>query len=152
MGGAAPGRPDDPGQPDRGSRRRRAPIPRPSTRPYITSWNNKQAPGYNDAATGQEYSSIYRSQLLDDNLNAQLASAGGKLTLADVINAMGNAGTQDLRGVEVLPYALQIIGHPSNPTLASAVDELSAWVASGAHRINRERAGGGWAGANLGQQ
>jgi acyl-homoserine lactone acylase PvdQ len=108
---------------------------------YITSWNNKQAPGYNDAATGQEYASIYRSQLLDSNLNAQLASAGGKLTLADVINAMANAGTQDLRGVEVLPYALQIIGHPSNPGLAGAVDELSSWVAGGAHRINRDHPG-----------
>jgi Penicillin amidase len=105
---------------------------------YITSWNNKQAPGYNDAATGQEYASVWRSQLLDGNLNPQLAAAGGKLTLADVVNAMANAGTQDLRGVEVLPYALQIIGHPSDPTLAGAVNELSAWVASGAHRINRE--------------
>src|SRR5205085_2352534 len=37
--------------------------------PFLTSWNNKQAPGYNDAATGQEYSSIYRSQLLDNNIN-----------------------------------------------------------------------------------
>jgi len=52
------------------------------------------------------------------------------MTLADLINAMGTAGTQDLRGVEVLPYALQIIGHPSDPTLANAVNELQAWVAS----------------------
>jgi hypothetical protein len=35
------------------------------------------------------------------------------MTLVDLINAMGNAGTQDLRGVEVLPYALKIIGHPA---------------------------------------
>jgi acyl-homoserine lactone acylase PvdQ len=109
---------------------------------YITSWNNKQAPGYNDAATAQDYSSIYRSQLLDSNINAELAQNGGKLTLADLINAMAIAGTQDLRGVEVLPYALEIIGHPSDSTLAHVVDELQAWVASGAHRINRERAGG----------
>ncbi len=108
---------------------------------YITSWNNKQAPGYNDAATAQEYSSIYRSQLLDSGINAELAQSGGKMTLADLINAMANAGTQDLRGVEVLPYALQIIGHPSDPALAAAVDELQTWVASGAHRINREHPG-----------
>jgi acyl-homoserine lactone acylase PvdQ len=107
---------------------------------YLTSWNNKQAPAYNDAATGQEFSSIYRSQLLDNNLNHYLAG-GRKLTLADVINAMGNAGTQDLRGVEVLPYALKILGRPSNPRLANAVRELRAWVASGAHRINREHPG-----------
>ncbi len=108
---------------------------------YLTSWNNKQAPGYNDAATGQEYSSVYRSQVLDNNINAQLAASGGKMTLADLINAMGTAGTQDLRGVEVLPYALQILGHPSDPTLANAVNELQAWVGSGAHRINREHPG-----------
>jgi acyl-homoserine lactone acylase PvdQ len=108
---------------------------------YLTSWNNKQAPGYGDGATGQEFSSVYRSQLLDNNLNHYLAADRGKLTLADVINAMGNAGTQDLRGVEVLPYALAIIGHPRDATLARAAAELRAWVASGAHRINREHPG-----------
>ncbi|HUE28564.1 MAG TPA: penicillin acylase family protein, partial [Solirubrobacteraceae bacterium] len=105
---------------------------------YLTSWNNKQAPGYGDAATGQEFSSVYRSQLLDNNLNHYLAVDHGKLTLADVINAMGNAGTQDLRGVEVLPYALRIIGRPRDPSLAAAVAKLRTWVASGAHRINRQ--------------
>jgi hypothetical protein len=54
---------------------------------------------------------------------------------------MGLAGTQDLRGVEVLPYALKIIGTPSDPALAKAVSELRAWMASGSHRINREDPG-----------
>jgi hypothetical protein len=108
---------------------------------YLTSWNNKQAPAYNDAATGQEFSSIYRSQLLDNNINHYLAVDHGKLTLADLINAMGNAGTQDLRGVEVLPYVLKIIGTPRKRALAAAVRELRTWVASGAHRINREHPG-----------
>ncbi|MGI8863326.1 MAG: penicillin acylase family protein [Solirubrobacteraceae bacterium] len=108
---------------------------------YLTSWNNKQAPGYNDAATAQQFSSIYRSQLLDQNINHYLARGQRKLTLTDLINAMGNAGTQDLRGVEVLPYALRIIGHPTDPVLAGAVRQLQAWVASGAHRINRAHPG-----------
>jgi acyl-homoserine lactone acylase PvdQ len=108
---------------------------------YFTSWNNKQAPGYNDAATGQEYASIYRSQLLDNNINHYLAIRHGKMTLADLINAMGNAGTQDLRGVEVLPYALAVIGHPRGGALGRAVSELRAWVASGSHRINRAHPG-----------
>ena len=115
--------------------------PQTVDQPYITSWNNKQAPGYNDTATAQQYSSIFRSQLLDAGINSALAQTGGQMTLADLINAMGNAGTQDLRGVKVLPYLLQIIGHPSDPTLASAVDELQTWVASGAHRINRAKPG-----------
>jgi acyl-homoserine lactone acylase PvdQ len=108
---------------------------------YLTSWNNKQAPGYNDAATGQEFSSVYRSQLLDNNIKRYLDGGKRKLTLVDLINAMGSAGTQDLRGVEVLPYALQIIGHPTDPSLAQAVAELRAWYASGAHRINRGNPG-----------
>ncbi|MEA2198607.1 MAG: hypothetical protein QOJ25_2658 [Solirubrobacteraceae bacterium] len=107
---------------------------------YLTSWNNKQAPGYNDAATAQEFSSVYRSQLLDSNIGSYL-TGGRKMTLVDLVNAMGNAGTQDLRGVAVLPYALKIIGHPADPTLARAVDELGAWSASGSHRINRQHPG-----------
>ena len=59
----------------------------------------------------------------------------------DLVNAMGNAGTQDLRGVQVLPYALKIIGTPRDPTLAQAVAALRTWVATGAHRINRTRPG-----------
>ena len=107
---------------------------------WLTSWNNKQAPGYGDPATGQQYSSIYRSQLLDNNIRAYL-KRDHKLNLADLINAMGIAGTQDLRGVEVLPYLLKVIGKPGNPTLAHAVSELRTWVATGAHRINRESPG-----------
>jgi hypothetical protein len=63
------------------------------------------------------------------------------MTLPDLVNAMGIAGTQDLRAIEVLPYALKIIGKPSDPTLAHAVDELNAWKATGAHRINRTHPG-----------
>jgi acyl-homoserine lactone acylase PvdQ len=110
---------------------------------YLTSWNNKQAPGYNDAATAQQYSSVYRSQLLDNNINGYLGRGHGRMTLIDLVNAMGNAGTQDLRGVEVLPYLLQIIGHPRDPRLAGAVGELRAWMAGGAHRINRAHPGAG---------
>jgi acyl-homoserine lactone acylase PvdQ len=108
---------------------------------YLTSWNNKQAPGYGDGATGQQYSSVFRSQLLDHNIDYYLNRDNHKMGLADLVNAMGIAGTQDLRGVEVLPYALQIIGTPSDPTLADAVNELRAWVATGAHRINRSNPG-----------
>jgi acyl-homoserine lactone acylase PvdQ len=108
---------------------------------YLTSWNNKQAPGFGDPATGQQFSSIYRSQLLDNNIAYYMRVDHHKMTLPDLVNAMGIAGTQDLRGVEVLPYALKIIGTPSDPTLASAVTELKAWEATGAHRINRAHPG-----------
>jgi acyl-homoserine lactone acylase PvdQ len=116
--------------------------PHVANQPFLTSWNNKQAPGYNDTATDQEFSSVYRSQLLDLNIEHYLKLTHDKMTLVDLINAMGNAGTQDLRGVEVLPYALDIIGHPKGPAaLVTALQELRTWVASGAHRINRAAPG-----------
>ncbi|MHB8659281.1 MAG: penicillin acylase family protein [Solirubrobacteraceae bacterium] len=108
---------------------------------YLTSWNNKQAPGYNDAATAQQFSSIYRSQLLDNNIHHYLSVGHGKMTLTDLVNAMGNAGTQDLRAVEVLPYALRVVGRPRNAALAHDVALLASWVASGGHRIDREHPG-----------
>ncbi len=110
--------------------------------PYLTSWNNKQAPGYNDAATGQEFASVYRSQLLDAAIERALAAGHGRISLAGLVNAMGSAATQDLRGVAVLPYALAVIGHPRGPAaLVRALAALRTWVASGAHRINREHPG-----------
>ena len=115
--------------------------PQTTDQDYLTSWNNKQAPDYQAPATGQQFSSVFRSQLLDQNIDRYLAQGHGKMTLADLVNAMGNAGTQDLRGVQVLPYALEIIGTPSDPTLAQAVAALRTWVATGAHRINRTRPG-----------
>jgi acyl-homoserine lactone acylase PvdQ len=99
---------------------------------WITSWNNKEAPGYSGADDLTNYSSIWRSQLLDQGIKAGLAH-GHKMTLAEVIQAMENAGTVDLRGAEVLPYLLKVIGTPGDPALANAVSELKAWVASGAH-------------------
>ena len=108
---------------------------------FITSWNNKQAPGYGDPATGQEFASVYRSNLLDENIKRYLSAGHGKLTLTDLINAMGNAGTEDLRGTEVLPYALSLLGKTSDPALAHAINELKTWFASGAHRINRQHPG-----------
>ncbi|MCA1656756.1 MAG: penicillin acylase family protein, partial [Actinobacteria bacterium] len=109
---------------------------------FLTSWNNKQAPGYNDAATNQEFSSIYRSQLLDLQIQHYLRLRHGKMTLVDLINAMGNAGTQDLRGVEVLPYALRAIGPVrGSSVLARSVRALRTWMASGAHRVDRASPG-----------
>jgi len=70
-----------------------------------------------------------------------LSLGHGKITLAELIDAMGNAGTQDLRGVAVLPFAMTLSRHPRDGTLARVVSELLTWVASGAHRINREHPG-----------
>jgi hypothetical protein len=99
---------------------------------WITSWNNRQAQGY-AGADSNLYSSVYRSQMLDQEIASRL-KGGAKLTLPGLIDAMEEAGTTDLRGEQVLPWALKVIGSPSDPRLKAAVATLTAWVASGAHR------------------
>jgi acyl-homoserine lactone acylase PvdQ len=98
---------------------------------FITSWNNKQALDY--GASDGFYASVYRSQSLDDNIRKGLAG-GRKMSLTDLVNAMEDAGTVDLRATRNLPYILKVIGTPSDPKLAGAVSKLRAWVAAGGHR------------------
>ena len=54
---------------------------------YLTSWNNKQAPGYNAPDTDATYTSIYRSQSLDDRIKEAIRRKG-KIELHDLVNAM----------------------------------------------------------------
>jgi acyl-homoserine lactone acylase PvdQ len=100
--------------------------------PYMTSWNNKQARGYAGADTNL-FSSVFRSQMLDQEIEARIAGAT-KIDLAGLTEAMGEAATTDLRGERVLPLALRVIGRPAEPRLADAVAKLRAWVDDGSHR------------------
>jgi hypothetical protein len=104
--------------------------------PYLTSWNNKQAPGYAGSDTDL-YSSVYRSQMLDQEIEARIAGPA-KIDLPGLVEAMGEAATTDLRAESVLPLALDVIGTPEDPKLADAVAQLRAWVADGSHRRDRD--------------
>ena len=107
---------------------------------YLTSWNNKQAPGYRAADTNV-FSSVYRSQPLDDRIRAGIAGTR-KMTRVDLVNAMEDAATVDLRADKVLPSALTLIGgNQSDPAVRDAVNKLFAWVASGSHRRDRDADG-----------
>jgi acyl-homoserine lactone acylase PvdQ len=107
---------------------------------WMTSWNNKQAPGFRASDSQWGYGPIYRSQLLDEGLKPQVAGKK-KTTLAGVVNAMENAGTIDLRANRLLPLAFKLLGNPKNPTAAHALAELKAWHADGSHRIDRNKDG-----------
>jgi acyl-homoserine lactone acylase PvdQ len=104
---------------------------------FLTSWNNRQAPDYN---TG--YSSVYRSQPLDDRIKRDIAGAG-TVTLEELISDMEDAGTVDLRGDRVLPWIMRVIDTQpvSDPTLRQPLQELRGWRAAGAHRIDRNKDG-----------
>ena len=106
---------------------------------FMTSWNNKQARGYR-AADSNLFSSIYRSQPLDDRVRSGIRGRR-KMTLVQLIDAMEDAATVDLRADKVLPWALRVVGRPGDPDLAAVVAKLRAWKAKGAHRIDRDRNG-----------
>jgi hypothetical protein len=63
------------------------------------------------------------------------------MTLVDLVNAMEDAGTVDLRGTRNLPLALKILGKQKSPGLAAATAKLRAWVRHGAHRRDRNHDG-----------
>jgi acyl-homoserine lactone acylase PvdQ len=97
---------------------------------YLASWNNKGARQWRAAPGIWSYGPVHRDQLLRDPTIAALAK--GKVTLADVVGISGNASTQDLRGVQVLPDLLRAVG--SDTAHAEALTALRKWEANGAHR------------------
>jgi acyl-homoserine lactone acylase PvdQ len=102
-------------------------------RGYITSWNNKQAPGFRSADSNFSYGPVHREMPLSDGIKAA-KRRDGAVSLVDLVNIMGDAATVDLRGYAVLPYMLEAIGRPQDDRLATAVDLLKAWHKSGSHR------------------
>jgi hypothetical protein len=100
---------------------------------YIADWNGKQAHGYGAADGNWGYGPVYRSKLLDDRVR-RLIKGKRKATLPQLTEAMADAATVDLRGDAVLPWALRVLGTPSDPALADAVAKLRAWQRAGAHR------------------
>ncbi|MGW1587597.1 penicillin acylase family protein [Streptomyces sp. NPDC002386] len=99
---------------------------------YYVSWNNKQAKDYTTASWGD--GSVHRGDLLDDRV-AELVAAGG-VTRTELVQAMADAALTDLRAEDVLPGLLRVIGSSpvTDPTAATAVSRLQAWVAAGARR------------------
>ncbi|MEA2346536.1 MAG: hypothetical protein QOG62_323 [Thermoleophilaceae bacterium] len=102
---------------------------------FLTSWNNKQAKGYRAADGNYGYSSVYRSQSLTDRVKAGIRGKR-KMTLPGLADAMEDAATVDLRGSQVLPHALRVLGRQSGAR-GKAVRELRDWYQTGAHRIDR---------------
>lgn len=104
---------------------------------YYVSWNNKQAKGF---ASDWGNGSVHRADILDKRVSA-LVAAGG-VTRVQLVKAMEEGATVDLRAESVLPALLDVIGTAqiTDPTLAATVAKLRAWNAAGSHR--RETAKG----------
>jgi acyl-homoserine lactone acylase PvdQ len=100
---------------------------------FLVSWNNKQAPRFSSADDKYSFGSIYRMQLIRNFIQADLAG-GKKMEAAQLVSAMDEAATQDIRSVQLWPILKQVLGSPSNPQLQSAIAELESWYADGGHR------------------
>jgi acyl-homoserine lactone acylase PvdQ len=107
---------------------------------YITSWNNKQAQGFRAADDNWGFGPVHRSQPLDDRILAA-AEGDGTVDLVELIRAMGDAATVDIRGDKVLPFMLEVIGSAGGPEVQQTVALLDAWHDGGAHRRDLDRDG-----------
>ena len=104
---------------------------------YATSWNNKPAPDWHAADSNYSYGMTYRSQMLDKLLEEALVDA--PLHAGQMVEVMADAGYTDLRGQEILPLALDMIG--TEPGLEPVLAKLSDWVAAGTQRRDRNDSG-----------
>jgi acyl-homoserine lactone acylase PvdQ len=105
---------------------------------FLTSWNNKQARGYRAAGFGG-YPSVHRVDPLDLRIRQGIAG-DARMSLLELVDAMEDAATVDLRGEQVLPWLLRVVGDGDGRT-RGAVSRLRAWMERGAHRRDRDRDG-----------
>jgi acyl-homoserine lactone acylase PvdQ len=101
--------------------------------PFLVSWNNKQAPRFSSADDKYAFGTVYRNQLIRNFIEADIAG-GRKMGTEQLISAMDEAATQDIRMVEVWPTIKQALGEVTDPQLQHAVSELEQWYAAGSHR------------------
>jgi acyl-homoserine lactone acylase PvdQ len=110
---------------------------------YITSWNNKQAPGFRSNDRQFSYGPVFRNQML--NVRIEAAIGAGPIDRADLVDAMEDAGTVDLRGQEDLPFLLQVLGPTApggaDPRAQDMRDRLAAWVTTQTHRRDFDHSG-----------
>lgn len=107
---------------------------------FLVSWNNKQAPGWGAADDQYAYGPLFRSQMIADKVRA--ATKGKRrMTIAQLVQAMEEPATQDLRGYRLLPTIFDAVGKPKQPALRQALATLRAWHKAGAHRRDLNRDG-----------
>jgi acyl-homoserine lactone acylase PvdQ len=107
---------------------------------FLVSWNNKQAPGWGAADDQYAYGALHRSQMISDKVRAG-TKGKRRMTISQLVQAMEEPATQDLRGYRLLPTILEAVGKPKQPTLRKALDTLRAWNKAGAHRRDLNRDG-----------
>ena len=100
---------------------------------FLVSWNNKQAPGWAAADDQYGYGNVFRMQLIRNHIEADLAG-GKKMGVEQLVSAMDEAATEDVRMVELWPLIKQVLGTPSSTPEQEAIAKLQAWFEAGGHR------------------
>ena len=108
--------------------------------PFLVSWNNKQAPGWAAADDKYDYGPVFRSQMISDKVKAAIKGKK-KMTIVQLIQAMEEPASQDLRGYKLLPIVFKAIGKPKSAQLRQALATLRTWQRHGAHRRDLNRDG-----------
>jgi hypothetical protein len=99
---------------------------------YLISWNNKQARGWAAADDHWAYGPIYRSQLIERYVRKAIKGPR-KMSLPQLVQAMEEPATEDIRAVKLLPLILRAMGETKGK-LAVAARTLREWRAAGGHR------------------
>jgi acyl-homoserine lactone acylase PvdQ len=107
-------------------------------RGYLVSWNNKPAPGWAAPDDTWGWGTVHRSLALSDRIDRVLRR-GGEVSAASLVGLVQDAATVDVRARYTLPWLLKAIG--DDPRTADARRLLRAWLADGAHRVDRDRDG-----------
>jgi acyl-homoserine lactone acylase PvdQ len=103
---------------------------------FFDSWNNKPAPLFSASDGEYGFGPVYRVQMLTDQIRRQFAIHHGKITRADLVQAMETAASQDLDGLTILPALLHAIQGQHQPAgVGQMLAALKTWLAAGAHRI-----------------
>jgi hypothetical protein len=108
--------------------------------PFLVSWNNKQAPGWAAADDKYDYGPVFRSQMIADKVRSH-TKGKRKMSIVQLIQAMEEPASQDLRGYKLLPVIFRAIGKPRSPKLRKALATLRTWNKHGAHRRDLNRDG-----------
>lgn len=98
----------------------------------LVSWNNKPARNWAAADDQWGYGPIYRSQMIEKLVSAEIRRGG--VSRAELVKAMALPATQDIRGFALLPRLLEAVGSPAEPQIEDAVRQLRSWRAAGSHR------------------
>src|SRR4051812_24305387 len=108
---------------------------------YLVSWNNKQAPGWAAADDNFSYGPDHRQAMLTAMVRRALKTGHGKVELHQLVQAMEEPATQDMRVLRDLPIIRRTLGKVRDPKLRGALALLERWRVLGGHRRDLNKDG-----------